>query len=75
MGVNLETQSADPDFMVFILSPLLLLLLLELLNELGGYRPKSKLVFYILLNSQGHMGTGPQNCHLWESNPHRGVCL
>ena len=60
MGVNLETQSADPDFMFFILSPLLSLLLLELLNELGGYRLKSKLVLYILLNSQGHMGTGPR---------------
>ena len=30
---------------------------------------RSKLGF----NSQGHIGTGPQNCHLWDSNPQR--CL
>ena len=32
---------------------------------------KSKLGFYVPFNSQGHIGTGPQNCHLWDSNPHR----
>ena len=30
---------------------------------------KSKLGFYVPFNSQGHIGTGPQNCHLWDSNP------
>ena len=30
---------------------------------------RSKLGFYIPFNSQGHIGTGPQNCHLWDSNP------
>ena len=30
---------------------------------------KSKLGFYILFNSQGHIGTGPQKCHLWGLNP------
>ena len=34
-------------------------------------KSKSKLGFYVLFNSQGHIGTGPQNCHLWDSNPHR----
>ena len=24
---------------------------------------------YIPFNSQGHIGTGPHHCHLWESNP------
>ena len=28
-------------------------------------------VFYVPFNSQGHIGTGPQNCHLWDSNPQR----
>ena len=32
---------------------------------------RSKLGFYIPSNSQGHIGTGSQHCHLWESNPHR----
>ena len=32
---------------------------------------KSKLGFYVPFNSQGHIGTGPQNCHLWDSNPQR----
>ena len=32
---------------------------------------RSKLGFYVPFNSQGHMGTGPQNCHLWDSNPQR----
>ena len=27
--------------------------------------------FYVPFNSQGHIGTGPQNCHLWDSNPQR----
>ena len=31
----------------------------------------SKLGFYVPFNSQGHIGTGPQNCHLWDSNPQR----
>ena len=29
---------------------------------------KSKLGFYVSFNSQGHIGTGPQLCHLWDSN-------
>ena len=29
---------------------------------------KSKFGFYVLFNSQDHIGTGPQNCHLWNSN-------
>ena len=38
----------------------------------GGIRnTKSKLGFYVPFNSQGHIGTGPQNCHLWDSNPQR----
>ena len=36
---------------------------------------KSSVMFYIPFNSQGHVGTGPQLCHLWESNLHRGDCL
>ena len=32
---------------------------------------KKKLGFYVPFNSQGHIGTGPQNCHLWDSNPQR----
>ena len=31
----------------------------------------SKLGFYVPFNSQGHIGTGPQNCHLWDSNSQR----
>ena len=30
---------------------------------------RSTLQFYVLFNSQGHIGTDPQHCHLWESNP------
>ena len=26
---------------------------------------KSKLVFYVPFNSQGHIGTGPRLCQLW----------
>ena len=36
-------------------------------KSLKGQR--SKLGFYIPFNSQGHIGTGLQNCHLWDSNP------
>ena len=36
---------------------------------------KSQPGFHIPFNSQGHIGTGPQHCHLWESNPHRGDSL
>ena len=32
---------------------------------------RSKLGFYVPFNSQGDIGTGPQNCHLWDSNPQR----
>ena len=32
---------------------------------------RSKLGFYVPFNSQGHIGTGPQNCHFWDSNPQR----
>ena len=32
---------------------------------------KLNLVFYILFNSKGHIGTGHQHSHLYESNPHR----
>ena len=28
----------------------------------------SKLGFYVSLNSLGHIGTGSQHCHLWDSN-------
>ena len=35
---------------------------------------KSKLGFDVLFNSQGHIVTGPQHCHLLGSNPHRGEC-
>ena len=38
---------------------------------IGLFGTKSKLGFYIPFNSQGHIGTGPQNCHLWDSNPQR----
>ena len=31
----------------------------------------TKLGFYVPFNSQDHIGTGPQNCHLWDSNPQR----
>ena len=26
-------------------------------------------------NIQGHIGTGPKHCHLWDSIPHRGDSL
>ena len=29
--------------------------------------PKSKLGFNVPFNSQGHIGTGPQHCHLWDT--------
>ena len=61
--------------------------LLELMAQLGQTVSKEKLVppatcvtclgqrsklgFYVPFNSQGHIGTGPQNCHLWDSNPQR----
>ena len=35
----------------------------------GYSSQRSKLGFYVPFNSQGHIGTGPQNCHLWDSNP------
>ena len=31
--------------------------------------------FYVPFNSQGDTGTGPQHCHLWDLNPHRGDSL
>ena len=40
-------------------------------SKLETSRSKSKLVIYVPFNSQGHIGTGPQNCHLWDSNPQR----
>ena len=36
-----------------------------------GSKSKSKLGFNVPFNSQGHIGTGPQHCHLWDSNPQR----
>ena len=36
---------------------------------------RSKLGFYDAFNSQVYLGTGPQHCHLWALNPHRGDCL
>ena len=36
-----------------------------------GFGQRSKLGFYVPFNSQGHIGTGPQNCHLWDLNPQR----
>ena len=38
-------------------------------------KSESKQAFYIPFNSQGHIWTGPQHWHLWESNPHRGDSL
>ena len=32
---------------------------------------KSKLGLYVPFNSQSHIGTSPQHCHLWDSNPQR----
>ena len=32
---------------------------------------RPKLGFNVPFNSQGHIGTGPQHCHLWDSNPQR----
>ena len=29
---------------------------------------KSKLVFHLLFNIQGHIGTSPQHCQLWDLN-------
>ena len=29
---------------------------------------RSKLGFFVPFDSQGHIGTGPQHCHLWDSN-------
>ena len=34
-------------------------------------KSKSKLGFNVPFNSQGHIGTGSQHCHLWDSNPQR----
>ena len=31
----------------------------------------SKSKFYVQFHSQGHIETGPQHCHLWDSNPQR----
>ena len=45
-------------------------LLLEIITH-HNITSWSKLGFYILFNSQGHIGTGSQHCHLWDSNPHR----
>ena len=33
---------------------------------------KGQQEIHISFNNQGHIGTGPQLCHLWELNPHRG---
>ena len=30
------------------------------------FKTKSKIGFYFQFNSQAHIGTGPQYCHLWE---------
>ena len=30
---------------------------------------KSKLGFYVPFNIQGHIGRGPQHCHLWGVEP------
>ena len=32
-------------------------------KEFHRSKSKSKLGFYVPFNSQGHIGTGPQNCH------------
>ena len=42
-----------------------------------GIRPwfQSCCFFYVLINSLGHTGTGPQHSHLWESNPNIGDSL
>ena len=37
---------------------------LKLLQNIGRY--------YTPLSSQGHIGTGPKHCHVWELNPHKG---
>ena len=33
-------------------------------------KSKSQQGFYVPFNSQGQIGSSPQHCHLWESNPH-----
>ena len=38
-------------------------------DELDLLGQRSKLGFYVPFNSHGHIGTGPQNCHLWDLNP------
>ena len=49
--------------------------LVTLLSSGANYRhqgpisQKSKLGFNVSFNSQGHIGTVPQHCHLWDSNP------
>ena len=40
-------------------------------TDVAAFITKSKLVFYVLFNSQGHIVTGPRYCHLWELNPYR----
>ena len=53
-----------------------LLILMEVLGVFTQFEAqRSKFVFYVPSNSQGHIGTDPQHCHLWESNPHRGNSL
>ena len=41
----------------------------------SSFMSKLKLWFYVLFNSQGHIGTGPQHYHLSESNPRRDDSL
>ena len=44
------------------------------LNQMRSLRLPSedpKLGFNVPFNSQGHIGTGPQHCHLWDSNSQR----
>ena len=43
----------------------------NLIGITGVHTSKSKLEFNVPFNSQGHIGTGPQHCHLWDSNLQR----
>ena len=41
-------------------------------TRVESLRQRLSLQFHIRFNSQGHIETVPQHCHLWESNKHSG---
>ena len=37
----------------------------------GKTKVDAKVGIYVPFNSQGHIASGPEHCHLWDSNPQR----